>query len=440
MIKINYNPTSKQDIFTGSDESGGIMKTLRREKVALSKPFSHQSWFKSENSRRAAALLILEEIWRKINFEDIKPSRRMKIWDEFATKMLAATRVRTRFEFLTEFTRSFNIKSLSGTNTADLIQRFSDDEFLTLLRDEQAFLILLLRNKRDAVKERAKQKDTDPAPEVDCFGVDNYGFSEDDFSESEVPEKKGFNLKMFGRDRKTEDAPLMFSKTFDRIPYISGNSIRGILRSLVMRDFCLRVGIEKLAINTYHQLFSGGNITDSTRFEDISQREKFIAMCPPIGLFGSAIGNMTIEGEMKVGAMRPVCLEHGTGESSFWEFIGTEFGVRLDRSKLEKYIKLSEAGDKKNKPQQMKYGYETFIKGTTFEHQFICTTYDSLIESTFYHALNIFKENSFVGGMSAVGNGELDIDYQIPADAGKKYIKYLEDNKDEIIKYFGVEK
>lgn len=432
MKRIKYQTIAKQPIFTGSDEDAGITKTLRREKVAILKPVSHTSWFKSENSRRIAALWILEEIWRKIDFENMSASRRMRIWDEFSTKMLAATRVKTRFQFLNEFGRSFDVKSLSNPNIADLIQRFSDDEFLTLLRDEQQFLILLLRNKRDLSREKYKDK-LEEKPAVDYFDMAEYGLPIDKQTE------KKFNLKLFGRDQEPSTEPLRFIKTFDRIPYISGNSIRGILRRLVMRDFCERVGLKKLEKNIYHQLFTGGNITDSTIYEDIAQREKYIKMCPMIGLFGSAIGNMTIEGELKVGAMRPLCLEHGTGESSFWEFLGTEFGVRRDDSKLEKYIDLEKPeSDKKEKPQQMKYGYETFIKGTRFEHQFICTTFDPVIESAFWHAMEIFQENSFVGGMSAIGNGEMNIDFVIQRDAALLYLKYLDDYKEDMREYFKV--
>jgi CRISPR/Cas system CSM-associated protein Csm3 (group 7 of RAMP superfamily) len=437
MIKISHIATAKQTIFTGSDEDAGTMKTLRREKVAIINPIKHQSWFKTENSRRAAMLWILEEIWKKINFEDMVPTRRMKIWDEFATKMLAATRVRTRFQFLNEFAKSFNIKALSDPNISDLIQRFSNNELLTLLRDEQQFLILLLRNKRDALKERIKQKDSNELDEIDCFDEIEYGFPAKDFTESHPSEKKGFNLKRFGRNQNAKEDILMFSKSFDRIPYISGNSIRGLLRRLVMRDFCERIKITKLDKQIYHQLFTGGNITDSTMFEDIAQREKYIAMCPMIGLFGSAIGNMTIEGEMKMGAMRPLCLEHGNGESSFWEFLGTEFGTRRDDSKLERDIKLvAGLSAKKESAQQMKYGYEVFIKGTQFSHQIICSTYNKLIKSAFFHMLELFKQNPFIGGQSTTGNGELKLGYDIPENANTEYLNYLQDNQIAIQEYF----
>lgn len=445
MIKIEYEAAALQPIHTGSDEDSGTVKTLRREKVAISKPISHVSWFKSENSRRIAVLWILEEFWKKIDFENMSTARRMKIWDEFSGKMLAATRVKTRFQFLNEFAGSFNIKALSNPDIGDLIQRFSDEEFLTLLRDEQQFLILILRNKRQISAERYKEQSKKQSAEesfVDYFDMAEYGLPceiEEGEEEKKEKKEKKFNLKLFGRGQKETEKFLVFTKTFDRVPYISGNSIRGIMRRMAMFDFCQRVGIEKLKKAIYHQLFTGGNITDSTIYEDIVQREKYITMCPMIGLFGSAIGNMTITGELKVGALRPICKEHNTGEISFWELIGFEFGTRRDDAKTERGLKIiNPEKDGKKRTDQMKYGYETFIKGTRFNHQFICSTYDKLIESAFWHMLKLFKEECFVGGMSAVGNGQMDLDYKVEKGKEELYLNYLEEHKTEIQEYFEV--
>lgn len=439
MIKIKYTALALQPIFTGSDEDTGTTKTLRREKVTLHKVTSHTSWFKTENSRRAAILTILEAVWRKIDFEGMSSMRRLKIYDEFSSKMLAATKVRTKFQFLNELCRLFNIRSLSDTYISDILQRFSDDELLNLVREEQQFLILLLREKRQKA-----QKCREEAQEVDTVG--GFDLPED---EKEKNKKEYFDLKTAGRDfEKDKDIlPLVFRKTFDRIPYISGNSIRGILRRVAMRDFCDRVGIKKLDKNIYHQLFTGGNITDSTKFEDITKREEYIAMCPMIGLFGSAIGNMTIEGELKVGAMRPLCREHNNGDASFHELLGFEFGTRRDDVKLERNIEIVDKNEK-DKPQQMKYDYEVFIKGTRFEHQFICTSQVSLIKSAFYHLLNLFKDQPFIGGVSGVGNGEVELDYLTESDLNyltdsvleNEYLEYLRnpDNRLKIQEYFAV--
>jgi hypothetical protein len=42
-----------------------------------------------------------------------------------------------------------------------------------------------------------------------------------------------------------------------------------------MRDFCNITGIKSLEKNIYHQLFTGGNITDATKFENIEKNFTF---------------------------------------------------------------------------------------------------------------------------------------------------------------------
>ena len=403
MTRVNYMMTALQPIFTGSDEDTGTIRTFRREKVILVNPVEGMSWYKTENERRAAILSVLEAAWCVIDFEGMGAGRKMKIWDEFSSKVLAATGVRTRFQFVNELCHAFNIRSLRDLGVTDILQRFGDDEFLQTIRDELQFLILLLRKKRKDAKE------DEAYHTFDLFEVS---------------------------DQKTEMLSLTFRKTFDWIPVISGNSIRGILRRLAMRDFCKRVGIAKLDKTMYHQLFTGGTITDSTKYEDIERREAYIAACPMIGLFGSAIGNMTIEGEVKVGAARPLCREHSTGDQSFWELLNVEFATRRDDSKLETEIEIT--GKSEDDPTiQMKYGYEVLTRGTRLQHSFVCTSEDSLIQSAFWHLLGLFRDRPFIGGSSAVGNGEISVDYEIPDGAEDAYLAYLESHREQIQEYFG---
>lgn len=410
MIKTDYIITAKQPIFTGSDEDTGIIRTLRREKVCLTNPVSHVSAFQTENERRKAILEILESVWTQIDFENMSNSRKMRIWDEFSSKILAATRVRTKEQFLNVLCQSFGIRAFRNTNILEDFQSFGDIEFLDTIREELQFLVLLIRKRRQEIKDNAgKPIKTEPQYSL--------------FDPPETPEP---------------DPELTFEKHFESIPYISGNSIRGILRRIVMRDFCDIVGITKLDKEMYHQLFTGGNITDSTAYEDIARREEYIAMCPMIGLFGSAIGNMTIEGELKVGGARPVCLEHGNGDVSFWELLGTEFGTRRDDSKLEREIEITNVNpEEKN---QMKYGYEVFVPGTKFSHCFICTTHSELVESAYWHTLKLFAENPIIGGSSSVGNGLVEQDYKVGKKADKLYLDYLNDNAEKIREYFRNEK
>ncbi len=409
MIRTNYEITALQPIFTGSDEDTGIIRTLRREKVCLANPVRHVSAFKTENERRLAILEILESVWTQIDFENMSSSRMMRIWDEFSSKILASTRVRTKEQFLNLICQSFGIRAIRNTDIVGVIQKFGDVEFLDTIREELQFLVLLIR------KHRAEKK----------AGI----------TENKENMSGQYSLFIPPEQDNPPDQEIVFEKHFDYIPYVSGNSIRGILRRLVMRDFCKIVGITKLDKQMYHQLFTGGNITDSTAYEDIARREEYIANCPMIGLFGSAIGNMTIEGELKVGGARPICREHGNGGVSFWELLGTEFGTRRDDSKLERDIEITNANpDEKN---QMKYGYEVFIPGTKFSHCFICTTHSELVKSAYWHVLELFRANPIIGGSSSVGNGLISQDYEIEEKAGDMYVKYLKEKKETILEYFG---
>lgn len=398
MLKVNYTITAKQPLHTGSDESFGTERTLRREKVLLPNPVSFESNFTSEEERRKAIVHVLLNVWRNIDWDGIGGGRLMTIYDEFASKLLASTGVRTKEQFLNKICEKWRIRSLTEDKLIDIMDMFNDEELLECIRQEYQYLVLLLRRK---TKDKSKGQ-----------------------------------LDMF-HPVKSDDEKTSFEKHFDTVPFISGNSIRGLLRRLVMKDFCDLVGITKINKDMYHQLFTGGNITDSTGFEDIEKRENYVNMCPMIGLLGSAIGNMTIQGEMKVGGARLKCKENGTGEKSYWELIDLTFGTRLDSSKTEKGIEVDGAtGEEKN---QMKYEYEVFVRGSKFDSVFALITENNLLTSAFWRAMKVYKQYGYLVGNSARDSGLVDIDIEVPENADGLYLDYLKENESQIKEYFNVE-
>jgi len=399
MLKVKHTFTALQPIFTGSDENHGITRNLRREKIIMRKPLELKSQFSNEELRRQAILKILLNVWRNINFETMPKSRLLGIWDEFSSKLITSTECRTRYEFINLICQKFDIRSLTDDYVVEMIDLFSDDEFLETIRNENQYLVLRLRKFINDLKNK------------------------------EVDEK---NLYFDFKGNTGEK--ITFRKSYYTVPYISGNSIRGMLRRIVMYDFCKLTGISKLDKSVYHQLFTGGNLTSSTDTEDIDRRESYIVMCPMIGLLGSAIGNMTIEGELKVGGARLRCKENGTSDLSFWEQISIVFGTRLDSSKTEQDIEVVAGG---NEPvSQMKYDYEVFIVGSQFDHSFALTTENPLLVSAFWRMMELFKENNFICGNSARDSGEIDINIEIPKDASQLYLDHIEANKDKIKQYF----
>lgn len=418
MIKIDYKAVALQSVHTGSDENSGTVKKLRREKIKLAEPLAFESSFSSENERREAVVFIYNAIWRKIDFTDMKSSRTFKIWDEFSGKVKAASHSRTIAEFINRITEAFDIKALKNIRMLEMIEKFSDDEFLTIVRDEHQLLILLLRRHREEKKNEIEE------------GINPAG---NDFYDADIAPVKSEKKAV------KDESPLVFRKTFDWVPVISGNSIRGILRRLCMKDFCVTAGIEKLNKKTYHMLFTGGMLDGSTRYEEIAEKEKLIEMCPFIGLFGCAAGNQMIAGHMTVGAMRPICIEHGNGDVSFYELLAEEFGVRFDSAKIERDLEIVDVGKKeKLTTHQMKYGHEVLIKGTELIGNFGCFSSDKLIISAFYYMLRLFKLNQCVGGLSGTGHGGLNIDHRVVPEDIVFYTDYVEKNKEKIREYFKV--
>jgi hypothetical protein len=244
-------------------------------------------------------------------------------------------------------------------------------------------------------------------------------------------ENKDLQGSLFGSEMVKDD--LEFVHDYADVPLVSGNQIRGVLRRIAMYDFCKLAGIEKIKTSLYHMLFTGGMLDSSTGNEDLSQRERIIAMCPLLGVFGSAIGNQTIEGELKVSAARPQCTEHGTGEKSFWNYIHTEFNTRSDSAKTEQSLELVK--DVESGPTQMLFYTECFNKGVVFDQGFVMTSDNPLMVSAFWRAMRIFAEFGYLGGQTSGDKGLVDTSIllaQIPENGDKIYLDYVAKNAETV--------
>jgi len=148
MIKVNYEFTALQPIHTGSDENTGTERKLRREKVLLREPKVYNSNFQNIEEKREAAIAILFHIFKCIDFDGMQKSRLIGIWEEFTSKVLASTSVRTKENFLNIISAKLGIRTLANDFSEKIIlllNKFNDDEFLSLIRDDLQYLILRLR-------------------------------------------------------------------------------------------------------------------------------------------------------------------------------------------------------------------------------------------------------------------------------------------------------
>lgn len=409
MLTVNYKMEALSPIFTGDDESLGTINLFRRRTYHLPKSIHVKSGFKNSAERSLAAMDVIYPIYSCID-QRLK-SDYYGYYEQYANNVRAAAAMPGKKSFLNRILELCAIQVLDegiGELVRKALDRFTDEEFIFTIRNEHQYLMILLREYVQYFRKKNNLQD--------------------------IIDGKTLEHELFGEElEKIEN--IDYVKNTEQIPCISGNSIRGIIRRLAMADFARRAEIKSFRKEIYHQLFTGGNLTSSSGQEDIEFREKFVAMCPMIGLLGSAIGNQMLQSAMNVFAADICCSELGTGKSSFWELLEIDFGTRLDSSKTEKEFEIT--GEMKETT-QMLYQIEKIIPGTRFTSKMILDSEDELMESAFWHALTLFKQNGIIGGMSARGNGLVNVEMEIPKDGGKLYCDYIETNKTEIQSFFSI--
>ena len=221
------------------------------------------------------------------------------------------------------------------------------------------------------------------------------------------------------------------------IPYISGNSIRGVLRRLLFHDFLRRLDYEIDVSHgggrrLYHALFSGGSL-EQARGKDaghnnLELKRRIYDLIPGARLFGFAYGNQLLEGTLKVGQIMPVCTELAAfmpdelkPRLSVFSLIAQRFHTRQDDL-------ISADRDEGEAAHQMLVDYEIFLAGTVFWHDFRIEDATSLDRSTFAALLAAWEAKPYLGAKSATGLGKVRLDYQAGDMTAGEYYQFLEAN------------
>lgn len=219
------------------------------------------------------------------------------------------------------------------------------------------------------------------------------------------------------------------------VPVYSGNALRGILRGLIMRDYCERIGlsVKSLSQTTFYMLFNGGSLQGGAGIENLSLKEKIVECCPPLVLLGSALGTLMTKGKLKVGICKPICKELNDyninqAENSIYSDMRAEvFHTRMDRLKADTDTPSIE-GEKK--VVQMKYEAETLSAGTVLETRIVLENASDIEISCFEHMMKLLEEDNFIGCKSGSGYGEIALNIEY-TDGGKAYLDWLEANKED---------
>lgn len=265
----------------------------------------------------------------------------------------------------------------------------------------------------------------------------------------------------------------------EKIPVISGNAIRGILRDTGMYDMLQKVGygiqddgkVTGLPLSAFYFLFSGGALSSTGESGiNVEKFRKMKELIPLIGLFGGAIGNAIMPGKLKIGKLIPICKEtlhllpekyRNENAESIWEYCQTEMYTRKDDEKNDRVRGMIDTSvrelltsgkakaeiTKASTAQQMMYRVESLAAGTQFYWKVILEDATEIEFEAFVNALMVFSKAPYIGGRSAVGHGEISIkmDKWIEIDSRsnlngkeigqpllKQYFNHLQEHKDGI--------
>ena len=228
---------------------------------------------------------------------------------------------------------------------------------------------------------------------------------------------------------------------FIDIPVLSGNAFRGQLRRIAMKDYIENLEIDKEGISAklYYMLFVGGALTSGSRFLEIGKKREMRQMCPPLSLFGTAIGDQIPEGKLKVTIFKPICRElndYNIKQSnlSVYDMLEEIFYTRRDDLK-SKDVNITDE-TKHDNAVQMKYEAQGLSSGTELEGKLIIENSNDIEEACLKSIIDKFIEIPFIGGKSATGHGEVEVKHKINKEIDvNKYYNYINDNKEKMISW-----
>jgi len=118
---------------------------------------------KLQEKLRSDAVMIITSIWRGIDWDSVSSRRRMKIYEEYENKIKSASMTGKISVFLNKLCEKMdsNISGADAPKVLKVIRNIEaqglDLELLDILRSESAYIVLLMREANNELKENSKQ-------------------------------------------------------------------------------------------------------------------------------------------------------------------------------------------------------------------------------------------------------------------------------------------
>lgn len=202
----------------------------------------------------------------------------------------------------------------------------------------------------------------------------------------------------------------------DRLPVITGNSIRGQIRDAGAAELLDRLGVQ-VDKEIFHVLFSGGNVSAAMK-DDVGRAKSIREHFPLVSVLGGALGTMIMAGKLICGFAYPVCAETNVmldaRETVSWcELIDEIEFTRTDDAKNDKlsgYVEDMDAETSGKASQQMRYAVQYMAPGTRFRQSLslLPGTTDAEAGALLCAVAHWWGASPRLGGMSGKGFGLFD--------------------------------
>lgn len=201
-----------------------------------------------------------------------------------------------------------------------------------------------------------------------------------------------------------------------RLPIITANSVRGIIRDNGAKCLLDTIGV-KVGKEAFNVLFSGGNL-NGTMKNDVAKAKAVREHFPLVSLLGGGLGDMIMAGKIAVGNLYPVCNETQEmlgidyPDISWKNLIDEIEFTRTDDGKddqLAGYMEDPEEEKKAKASTQMRYSVQYMAQGTKFSQRlYIFPNATELEIGALYSAVAEWFKIPRLGGMASKGFGFFD--------------------------------
>lgn len=240
---------------------------------------------------------------------------------------------------------------------------------------------------------------------------------------------------------------------FCDVPFVSGNSIRGLARDLLVTDALHIVGVPAEEIAAcgadgrlrIHGMLSGGQLAEGadTAGVDNARRRRWRSLLPCIDLLGGTLDNQMLAGWLRMGELVPAAREtaariaHVLAPGIDPRELAPRLPCVADLFETRQVVRMAHREIDGSDGQQGLARIEGIRAGTTWVHHVALTgqlgVAPPVVRSALARLVELLQDTGYVGAKGAMDLGDVEVrPYSPEIGTSEQYLAHLRAHRDEI--------